>query len=186
MTNFGSSGASPARGSSSTSNKERMLSMIGAGLGVLMFVWGFLKWLNIGDGHGNGDQKQKYAGFAFGMPTTAVIGLSLAAGLAALLGAMERRPGRGVPSAIPTALAATSALLAIGILFGKGSISPDLGDKVGVEIGLILGLITALLQTAVLAAGLASRKDDGANTAEPLGRAAQPTGQHATGYPAGS
>jgi Family of unknown function (DUF5336) len=141
-----------------------MMSYVAALLGVLMFIWGFLKWLEIGDG----DDKQKYAGFAFGTPTSAVIGFSLAAGLMALLGATERRSGRGVPSAIPTALAATSLLLAIGILIAKDSISPDGGADVGAKIGLILGLITALLQTVVLAATLASRKDDAANTAAPF------------------
>ena len=102
----------------------------------------------------------KYSGFAFQMPTTAVIGFALAAGLMALLGATERRPGRGVPSAIPTALAATSFLLAVGIWLGKDAVSPDVGVEVGVEIGLILGLITSLLQTIVLGMGLASRHDD--------------------------
>jgi len=169
MTNYGSS-ASPSRGSASTSRRERTVSMIGGALGVLMFVWGFLKSLNIG----GSDQEQKCAGLAFGMPTTAVIDLSLAAGLTALLGATERRSGRGVPSAIPTALAASSLLLAIGILLGKGSISPALGDKVGIEIGLILRLGTALLQTIVLAVGLAGRKDDEANTGAPVR-------EHATG-----
>src|SRR5215203_6026484 len=105
--------------------RERMLSMIAGALGGLMFIWGFLRWLNVGDG---ADQ-QKYSGYAFQMPTVAVIGFSIAAGLMALLGATERRPGRGVPSAIPTALAATSLLLAIGVLLGKGSISPTLGSE---------------------------------------------------------
>jgi hypothetical protein len=73
---------------------------------------------------------------------------------------MERRRGRGVPSAIPTGLAASSLLLAIGVYLGKGSISPERGDQVGVEIGLILGLLTAVVQTAVLAMVLASRHDD--------------------------
>ena len=143
--------------SSSTMQRERMLSMVAGALGVLMFIWGFLKWLEVGDG----DDARKYSGYAFQMPTTAIIGFSLAAGLVALLGATERRRGRGVPSAIPTALAATSLLLAIGVYLGKGSISPDLGSKVGVQIGLILGLLTALVQTVVLAMGLASRHDDG-------------------------
>jgi hypothetical protein len=146
----------PASGNDAAVQRERMLSMVAGALGVLMFIWGFLKWLKIGDG----DNAQKYAGFAFGMPTTAVIGLSLAAGLIALLGATERRAGRGVPSAIPTGLAAASLLVAVGILIGKGSISPDAGDKVGVQIGLILGQLTALVQTAVLGMGLASRHDD--------------------------
>lgn len=136
--------------------RERTLSMIAGALGLLMFVWGFLRWLNVGDGA----NQHKYSGYAFQTPTTAVIGFSLAAGLMAALGAMERRPGRGVPSAVPTALAATSLLLAVGIFLGKGAISPTLGAKVGVEIGLILALITALLQTIVLAMGLSSRHDD--------------------------
>src|SRR4051812_31732684 len=147
---------SPSRGSSAATKREEMMSYVAGALGILMFIWGFLKWLSIGD-----NDKESYAGYAFGTPTTAVIGLSLAAGLLALLGATERRPGRGVPSAIPTALAATSLLLAIGVLLGKGQISPTLGDKVGIEIGLILGLITAAVQTIVLGMGLASRHDDG-------------------------
>src|SRR3954451_11431092 len=136
-------------GPASTLQRERTLSLIGGLLGILMFVWGFLKWLNVGEGR----NEHKFSGYAFEMPTTAIIGLSLAAGLIALLGATERRPGRGVPSAIPTGLAATSLLLAIGVYAGKGAISPKLGDEVGVEIGLILGLITALLQTVVLGMG---------------------------------
>jgi uncharacterized membrane protein len=131
--------------------------MVAGVLGLLMFAFGFLRWLKIGDA----PDQVKYSGFAFQMPTTAVIGFALAAGLTALLGATERRAGRGVPSAIPTAMAATGFLLAVGIYLGKGSISPNLGSKVGVEIGLTLGLITSLLQTIVLGMGLASRHDDG-------------------------
>jgi hypothetical protein len=144
------------RDSGSSVQRERMLSMIAGALGMLMFVWGFLRWFEVGD-----DPDQfKYSGYAFQMPTTAVIGFSLAAGLIAVLGATERRAGRGVPSAIPTALAATSLLLAVAVWLGKGAISPDLGSDVGVEIGLVLALITSLLQTVVLAMGLASRHDD--------------------------
>jgi hypothetical protein len=142
------------------SNRERTLSYVAGVLGVLMFAFGFLKWLNFGQG----EQTDTYAGFSFGMPTTAVILTSLAAGLIAALGAMDRRDGRGVPSAIPTGLAATSLLGAIGILLSKGSISNGLGDNVGVEIGLIHGLITAAVQTIVLAMGLASRRNDEADT----------------------
>jgi hypothetical protein len=142
--------------------------MVAGVLGLLMFVLGFMRWLKIGDG----DSRQKYSGFAWGMPTTAVIGLSLAAGLIAMFGATEHRAGRGVPSAIPTGLAASSLLLAIGIFLGKGAISPELGSKVGVEIGLILGLIVAIIQTIVLAMGLASRRDnDGYDTNQSRPRA---------------
>jgi hypothetical protein len=146
--------------STSTAARERMLSMVAGVLGILMFAFGFFKWLKIGDGN----DTTKFSGYAYSMPTTAIIGLSLAAGLIALLGATERRAGRGVPSAVPTGLAATSLLLAIGVLLGKGSISPSGGSKVGVEIGLILGLIVAALQTIVLAVGLVSRHDDGTDT----------------------
>ena len=141
---------------SPTTRRERSLSMIGGVLGILMFACGFLRWLSVGDG----DEQSKFSGFAFQMPTTAIIGLSLAAGLIAGLGAVERRPGRGVPSAIPTGLAATSLLLAVGVFLGKGAISPELGDEVGVEIGLILGVIIAAAQTIVLGMVLASRHDD--------------------------
>jgi hypothetical protein len=146
----------PTTNESPAARRERSLSMVGGVLGILMFAFGFLRWLSLGEG----DAQAKYSGFAFQMPTTAIIGLSLAAGLVALLGATERRPGRGVPSAIPVGLAASSLLLAVGVFVGKGAISPELGDEVGVEIGLILGLVTALLQTAVLAMCLASRRDN--------------------------
>jgi hypothetical protein len=133
-----------------------MLSAVAAVLGLLMFVWGFLRWLKVGDAQ-NG--QQKYSGYAFAMPTTAIIGFSVAAGLIALLGMRARRPGRALPSEIATALAGTSLLLAIGVWLGKGSISPNVGSKVGVEIGLVLALITALLQTIVLAMAMASGHD---------------------------
>src|SRR3954451_15394485 len=143
-------------GPASTLQRERTLSLVAGALGILMFIWGFLRWLNVGEGR----NEHKFSGYAFEMPTTAIIGLSLAAGLIALLGAMERRPGRGVPSAVPTGLAATSLLLAIGIYLGKGAISPELGDEVGVEIGLILAIVVSIIQTVVLGMGLASRHDD--------------------------
>ena len=144
------------RSESPTTARERSLSMIGGVLGLAMFAIGFLRWLSI-----DGDKTEaKFSGFAYQMPTTAIIGLALAAGLIALFGATERRPGRGVPSAVPTGLAAASLLLAIGVYLGKGAISPALGDRVGVEIGLILGIATAALQTLALGMGLASRHDD--------------------------
>jgi hypothetical protein len=142
---------------SDTTKRERSLSMAAGLLGIVMFAVGFARWLSVGEGK----DQHKFSGFAFQMPTTAVIGFSLAAGLIALLGATERRPGRGVPSAVPTGLAATSLLLAIGIYLGKGAISPTLGDQVGVEVGLIAGIVISLVQTVVLAMGLSSRHDDG-------------------------
>jgi hypothetical protein len=137
--------------------RERTLSMIAGVLGILMFVWGFLRWFNVGD-QSTGHQ-QRYSGYAFLTPSTAVIGFSLAAGLMAALGAMDRRRGRGVPGAVPTALAATSLLLGIAIALGKGEISPTLGSKVGLEIGIYLAIATAAVQMIVLAMGHASRQD---------------------------
>jgi hypothetical protein len=140
----------------SAADRERTMSMLGGLLGLLMFAVGFLRWLSLGEG----DDQFKYSGYALSMPTTAIIGLSLAAGLIAMLGAMDHRRGRGVPSAVPTGLAAASLLVALGVLLGKGAISPELGEEVGVEIGLILGLVIAAVQTIVLGMGLASRMDD--------------------------
>ncbi|HVF32548.1 MAG TPA: hypothetical protein VM933_05885 [Acidimicrobiales bacterium] len=104
-----------ATGDSPTTARERSLSMFAGVLGLVMFALGFLRWLNVVEG----DDQQKFSGFAFQMPTTAVIGFSLAAGLIAFLGATDRRRGRGVPSAVPTGLAATALLLAIGIYLGR-------------------------------------------------------------------
>lgn len=148
--------SSERNGVSETTARERSLSMLGGLLGIAMFAVGFLRWLSVGEG----DDQSKFSGFAHQMPTTAIIGLSLAAGLIAMLGAMERRRGRGVPSAVPTGLAITSLLLAIGVYLGKGAISPELGDEVGVEMGLILGVAIAAVQSIVLGMGLASRHDD--------------------------
>jgi hypothetical protein len=145
--------------------RERSLSLLGGVLGILMFAFGFLRWLSVGEGN----NEHKFSAYALEMPTAAVVGLSLAAGLIALLGATERRPGRGVPSAIPAGLAATGFLLAIGVLLGKGQISPNFGDKVGIEIGLVLGLITAAIQTLVLGLGLASRHDEGIGNESRIG-----------------
>ena len=146
----------PGRRDPAAADRERAMSMLGGLLGLVMFALGFLRWLSTGEG----DAQFEYSGFAWSMPTTAIIGLSLAAGLIALLGATEHRRGRGVPSAVPTGLAAASLLLGLGVLLGKGSISPDIGEEVGVEIGLILGLVTAAVQTVVLGMGLVSRMDD--------------------------
>ncbi|MDT4936488.1 MAG: hypothetical protein QOG80_159 [Pseudonocardiales bacterium] len=136
--------------------RERLMSYAAAGLGLLMFVWGFLNWLKLDDG----EQKQSYAGYAFGSPAMAVIGFSVAAGVLALVGAMDRRPDRGVPSGVPVALATTSLLLVIGLLVGKGMIAPksSFGADVKVDVGLILAVITAIVQAAVLGLEWLSRQ----------------------------
>lgn len=151
MSTHGTPSTTPA----GTTGADRTLSLVAGVLGLLMFAWGFLHWLNIGNAQGH----EKYAGYAFEMPTTAVIGFSVAAGLTAALGVLDRRPGAGIPTALPTALAGTSLLLAVGILFGKNSIAPAFGGTVGIEIGLILGVVTAALQTVVLAVILTTRAE---------------------------
>jgi hypothetical protein len=56
-------------------------------LGVLMFIWGFVPWFNVGDA----ETERKFSGYAFHIPATAVIGFSLATGMIAAFGATERR-----------------------------------------------------------------------------------------------
>ena len=142
-----SSYGSPTRESGAASQRERMMSLIGAALGVLMFIWGFLDWLGAGGDGVDG----------FSCQGVAVIGLSLAAGLLAGLGSLDNRSGRGVDSAVPLAFAASAALVALGILIKKG-------DGVDAKVGLILGLITAIVQSVVLGAEWASRRTDAADT----------------------
>jgi len=122
-----------------------MMSYIAGGLGVLTFVWGFLKWITEGEGSGQG----KLGGYAVGSPGVAVVGFSLAAGLLAAGLAWDKKP----LTLAPVALSVTSLLLAFGILIGKGSISPSGGAKFGIGIGLILALITVLAQVGVLVFG---------------------------------
>lgn len=132
------------RSPSSPAQRATLLAYAAGGLGVLSFIWGFLKWLT----EGEGDGKTQYGGYALAAPGVAVIALSLAAGLLAAGAAWENKP----VTITPVALAVTSVLLAIGILIGKGSISAGGGGgaKVGIGIGLILELITAIVQAGVL------------------------------------
>jgi hypothetical protein len=123
-----------------------MMFYIAGGLGVLSFVWGFLKWVTVGDG----SSATKYAGYALGSPAVAVIGFSLAAGLLAASAAWEKRTA----TLGPVGLAVTGLLLAIGILIGKGSVDQGGGTpNTGISVGFILGLITVILQVGVLVFG---------------------------------
>lgn len=113
-------------------------SWAGAGLGVLMFIWGFLDWYGQGsDGIGG------YSPAGGGAAT--VVGLSLAAGIVAAVHALEKK----FDSPLPAALAVASALVVVGVLIGKSSIGAN--GSVDADIGLILALITAIVQAAVLA-----------------------------------
>ena len=151
----------------SSDRRERTLSIVAAVLGIVMFALGFLRWLEVG----SGDTQQEYSGFAWAMPTTAVIGFSLAAGIIAFLGASDRAgggayPRRSLPESRRHELAPGGWHLS-----GRDGISPDSGADVGVEIGLVLALITALVQTIVLVMGLVSRWDQ--DERDTLGRTGQ-------------
>jgi uncharacterized protein DUF5336 len=135
------------KASASPAQRAALLSYGAGALGVLSFIWGFLKWIT----EGSGSDQVKFSAYAVESPAVAVIGFSLAAGLLAAGLAWDAKP----PALAPVAFAVTSLLLAIGILIGKGSI--DTGGagsaKVGIGIGLILELITVILQVAALVFG---------------------------------
>ena len=131
--------------SASPAQRAAMLSYAAGGLGVLSFIWGFLKWIT----EGEGSDKGKLGGYAVQSPVVAVVGFSLAAGLLAAGLAWDNKP----PTLAPVAFSVTSLLLTIGILIGKGSVEPSGGAKFGIGIGLILELITVILQAGVLIFG---------------------------------
>lgn len=126
----------------SPAQRANIVGYVGGALGVLSFIWGFLKWFKAG-GEGVG-------GFSvYGSGSAAVVGFSLMAGVLAVAYVVEKRE---TTTLAPTALALTSALLALGLLIGKGSIQGE-HIKIGAGIGLILGLITSIVQTVVLGYG---------------------------------
>jgi hypothetical protein len=133
------------RSAASPVQRAAMMFYIAGGLGVLSFIWGFLKWIT----EGEGSDKGKLGGYAVQSPVVAVVGFSLAAGLLAAAAAWEKSPA----SLTPVALAVVSLLLTFGVLIGKGSIEPSSGAKFGIGIGLILELITVILQVGVLVFG---------------------------------
>ena len=133
----------PSRPPASPVQRAALLSYVAGGLGVLSFVWGFLKWLTDSTGGG----KTKFGAYALASPAVAIIGFSLAAGLLAAAATVEKKPA----SLTPVGLSVTSLLLVVGVLIGKSSVSARGGSAhVGVGIGLILELITVILQVAVL------------------------------------
>jgi uncharacterized protein DUF5336 len=161
------------RASASPTQRAAMFSYIAGGLGLLSFIWGFLKWITEGDGDG----KVQLGGYAVQSPGVAVIGFSLGAGLLAAGLAWDKKP----PTLAPVVFAITSLLLVIGILIGKGSV--DTGGsgsaKIGIGIGLILELITVILQAGVLVFGWMT-----ANGRVPVNRApAWPGQQQPQPYP---
>jgi len=120
-----------------------LFDLIGAGLGVLAFVWGFLDWYKPKGGGELGGGSAGIKGFNFSSPGAAAIALSLLAGLVAagVLLDKEAKPGL-----VPIAAAGSSLLITFGFLVGKG-------DGIDTQIGLILMLITALAQTGLFVTG---------------------------------
>jgi hypothetical protein len=115
-----------------------LFDLIGAGLGILSFVWGFLPWYK-GSISGSGDTK----GYGLLSPGAAAIGLSIFAAAAAAKVLLEK-DAKG--SFTPIAASVASLLVTFGLLVGKG-------DGVDTKIGVILMLITALAQVALFVTG---------------------------------
>ena len=110
--------------------KSVLLERVGAGLGVLMFVWGFLPWYGLAATDVNG--------YGFGSPAPVAIGLSL---LASGVAAARMLDQKAASSLVPLAAAAVALLVSFGLIV-------DRGDNVSVNVGLILAVVTTLLQTA--------------------------------------
>ena len=113
--------------------KSVLLERVGAGLGVLMFVWGFLPWYGLPATDVNG--------YGFGSPAPVVIGLSLLASGVAAARALDQKSASPL---VPLAAAAVALLVSFGLIV-------DRGDNVSLNVGLILALVTTLLQTAAFA-----------------------------------
>jgi hypothetical protein len=114
-----------------------LFDLIGAGLGILAFIWGFLDWYKVGGGGLGNSSGVK--GYNLTSPGAAAIGLSLLAGFVAAAVLLDK-DAKG--SLVPLAASASSLLVTFGLLVGKG-------DGVDTQIGLILMLITALAQVGL-------------------------------------
>ena len=110
--------------------KSVLLERVGAGLGVLMFVWGFLPWYGLAATDVNG--------YGFGSPAPVAIGLSL---LASGVAAARMLDQKAASPLVPLAAAAVALLVSFGLIV-------DRGDNVSLNVGLILAVVTTLLQTA--------------------------------------
>jgi Family of unknown function (DUF5336) len=117
-----------------------LFDLIGAGLGVLAFVWGFLDWYG-GEGQLGNITIKGYSNATNG--GAGAIALSIFAGAVAGSVLLDKK-AKG--SLIPLAASVASLLVTFGVIIGKE-------DGVSIKIGLILMLITAVAQVAVFAAG---------------------------------
>ena len=112
-----------------------LFDLIGAGLGILSFIWGFLDW------YGQGGSSLK--GYGAGSGGVAAIGLSILAGAVAASVLLDKA---AKSTLIPAAAAVASLLVTFGLLVGKG-------DGIDTKIGVILMLITALAQVVLFTVG---------------------------------
>lgn len=119
-----------------------LFDLIGAGLGILSFVWGFLAWFNVD--HGNGDSALK--GYAGG--GSAAIALSLLAGAVAAAPLLDKTAKVGL---VPLGASVASLLVTLGVMV-SGKLPKGLADY-KIQIGLILMLITALAQVVLFVLG---------------------------------
>ena len=119
-----------------------LFDLIGAGLGILSFVWGFLAWFNVD--HGNGDSAAK--GYQGG--GAAAIGLSVLASAIAAAPLLDKNVKN---SLVPLASSVASLLITLGVMIG-GKLPKGLADY-KIQIGLILMLITALAQVVLFVLG---------------------------------
>src|SRR6266496_4965883 len=147
-----------------------LFDLIGAGLGILSFVWGFLPWYK-GSLSGSGDTK----GYAVLSPGAAAIGLSI---LASAVAANVLLDKAAKSTLVPASAAVASLLVTFGLLVGKG-------DGIDTKIGVILMLITALAQTVLFIVGwLQSEGKIMTGTPASSGQWGGGTQQYGGGYPA--
>jgi hypothetical protein len=119
-----------------------LFDLIGAGLGVLAFIWGFLDWYGVKGGAFGGSATAK--GYATGAGgAAAAIGLSVLAGAVAAIVLLDKK-AKG--SLVPLAASVASLLITFGLMVGKEK-------ALDIKIGLILMLITAIAQVGVFVAG---------------------------------
>jgi Family of unknown function (DUF5336) len=119
-----------------------LFDLIGAGLGVLAFIWGFLDWYGVKGGAFGGSATAK--GYATGAGgAAAAIGLSVLAGAVAAIVLVDKK-AKG--SLVPLAASVASLLVTFGLMVGKEK-------ALDIKIGLILMLITAVAQVGVFVAG---------------------------------
>ncbi len=168
MTGYGVPSTQPPAAPARTG---QLFAVIGAGLGVLSFIWGFLDWYGVS---GGGNAK----GYAIGSPGPAAIGLSVLAGALAAIVLIDRSARTTL---IPAAAAVASLLVSIGLITSEG-------DDYDVKIGLILQLVTAVVQAGVLIAGWLQAQGQlviggGGGTDRSWAAAQQPGPQQQYGYP---